>query len=942
MAVDKSDVIWLLDCNGTQVWRIAGDGRSLGSIQVAPSGNYSWVKPGMGFLPSGNLLLPLYSQGKIVEVSANGEVKDFLTGSTNTGCGSTPRLLGLICPISVAVSDTGRVYFVNQNASNQWELVQVDSAKNVSVVVPANGQNGWSAYQIRFIGDQLYAAQINPSILNDSCQRKVNLSILQGNQFQTKSTVQTFGDWDVPFTVDLQGNFVYALSSAGQIRKLLSSTGETQLIGSSNIGCQNGQRNSAKFVRPNAVAQDGNGNVFVKDDTSLRKIDSSGNVSTLYKADWIQSGGGRLIDSEYYLISNDNRLVSININTGAATQRQSFSTSRDYLSITNGKSFDIDPQGNLYVIIARNGNYNERVLRKVTSTGQITDILSFGSSDASILLDGQEYLYVASANNIRRYQTRDFANSTIIAYYSGWGAVLSLDTDGSLLLFYSTTGSPGGTTNYFYKTQPGSTSISLVLMSSVGSENLENKSTFNQVSDFVKTKSGEWLIADTGNHVIRSMKISTASATQGGPTTSTNTSTPTGSSPTNTTPNFGYFGYSWLVSGLGEFEFSPPEVTQNVTQYQIGARYSINACSEVEWRANTCSYSQIEIFKSILPSSLVTKGDVTFTSSNGNKRTYKNVQKFFLSRGEMQEFLRARTSDRNRSLSFYIRALSGSSTSEWSEGVWVDPTKIWEGVASNNAASNTGSATSKVKPDMPSFSAINLVGNKINVNVNLGSSAANRPDKVYLVAPKLGINASNPLVGKIAGSTVSWSIDFDSLLGGTMIPLEIVAERDGIPSDPLAISYQAPISTNPTSAKSVPKVPKNFKSRIIGNSAIVSVEATVKSGSLATGAHLFSKSLGITKSKALKGDVVGSKALIEVPIKASMAGKRFPVTIFLTNDKGESKPLKATLSIPAAPKTPSLPTVIPAPKVPKTVICARSNQTRAFEGTTCPPGWEKR
>jgi hypothetical protein len=269
--------------------------------------------------------------------------------------------------------------------------------------------------------------------------------------------------------------------------------------------------------------------------------------------------------------------------------------------------------------------------------------------------------------------------------------------------------------------------------------------------------------------------------------------------------------------------------------------------------------------------------------------------------------------------------------------------KIWEGVSNTGTTNSSASSSSKPKPDMPSFSGINLVGNKINVNVNLGSASANRPDKVYLVAPKLGINASNPLVGKIVGSTASWSIDFDSLLGGTMIPLEIVAERDGVSSDPLAISYQAPLATDATKAKSVPIAPKNFKSRIIGNSAVISVEATVKAGSLATGAHLFSNSLGITKSKALKGDVVGTKALIEVPIKASMAGKRYPVTIFLTNDKGESKPLSATLSIPAAPKTPSLPTAIPVPKVPpRTVICSRSNQTRAFEGENCPPGWEKR
>jgi hypothetical protein len=62
----------------------------------------------------------------------------------------------------------------------------------------------------------------------------------------------------------------------------------------------------------------------------------------------------------------------------------------------------------------------------------------------------------------------------------------------------------------------------------------------------------------------------------------------------------------------------------------------------------------------------------------------------------------------------------------------------------------------------------------------------------------------------------------------------------------------------------------------------------------------------------------------------------------LTNEVGESKPLNALLSVPAAGKVSNVPTSLPTPKVPQTVICARLNQTRAFEGTSCPPGWEKR
>jgi hypothetical protein len=252
-------------------------------------------------------------------------------------------------------------------------------------------------------------------------------------------------------------------------------------------------------------------------------------------------------------------------------------------------------------------------------------------------------------------------------------------------------------------------------------------------------------------------------------------------------------------------------------------------------------------------------------------------------------------------------------------------------------------STSKSKPDKPTFSGVNFVGNKVNINVNIGTSEANRPDKIYLVAPKLGIDFFSPLAGSISGDKASWSIEFNKLLSGVSLPIEIVGERDGIRSDPLTGTYQIPELLETVKVKSVPDAPKNFTSRIIGTSAVITVEATAKAGAPATYGFLFGNSLGISKSRAIKGDVVGNKVILEVPVKASMNGKKFPVTIYLTNSKGESKPLNATLTIPSSPKVPSLPTGISTtPKVPKTVICVRSNQTRAFEGTQCPPGWEKR
>ena len=234
------------------------------------------------------------------------------------------------------------------------------------------------------------------------------------------------------------------------------------------------------------------------------------------------------------------------------------------------------------------------------------------------------------------------------------------------------------------------------------------------------------------------------------------------------------------------------------------------------------------------------------------------------------------------------------------------------------------------------------MGNKLNIDVNLGSAGSSRPDTVYLVAPKLGVLNSNKLFGKVSGSKASWSIDFDKLLAGTSIPLKVVGVKNGVESDPLEQDYNAPAAVDKLlSNKLVPAAPKNVKSRIVGTSALISAEATVKSGAIASQAFVFGPSIGLSKSKAISGDIVGNKVLLEVPLKSSMAGKKLPVTIYLSNEVGESQPVQTVIVVPAAPKIPSGAIKVPtATKAPKTIFCIKGAQTRTFAASSCPPGWK--
>lgn len=246
------------------------------------------------------------------------------------------------------------------------------------------------------------------------------------------------------------------------------------------------------------------------------------------------------------------------------------------------------------------------------------------------------------------------------------------------------------------------------------------------------------------------------------------------------------------------------------------------------------------------------------------------------------------------------------------------------------------------KPNSPLLSGINFSNNQISINVNIGSSST-RPSRVFLVAPKLGIEASRPLAGSITGDLASWRINRGSLPAGSEVKFEVFGERDGVQSDRRQESFILPISEVDSAITKTPAEPKNFKSVVIGNSALVTVEVSISPTRVPSSAFLISDSLKIKESAPLQGELTSSKAIFEIQVTPSMFGKKYPVLVFLRNAKGDSKPLRGVVATPTRLGAPSLPSVTPSQsRLPKTVICGRPNQTRAFQGTKCPPGWEKR
>ena len=154
--------------------------------------------------------------------------------------------------------------------------------------------------------------------------------------------------------------------------------------------------------------------------------------------------------------------------------------------------------------------------------------------------------------------------------------------------------------------------------------------------------------------------------------------------------------------------------------------------------------------------------------------------------------------------------------------------------------------------------------------------------------------------------------------------------------------FSIPGSIKNAISGSAPVAPKNVTSRVIGTSGIVTAVATIKNGSLAQDAYLFGSSLGILSSNPIKGEILATKVIFEIPVKTSMAGKTFPFTVYFENDAGKSAPTAGKISVPAIPKITIETPKIPTPKsASSTVFCLKGSISRTFAAKTCPPGWKK-
>ncbi len=291
-------------------------------------------------------------------------------------------------------------------------------------------------------------------------------------------------EFDIPEGVaaDKSGN-VYVADSANQvIRKINSNGNVTTLAGGGCTGCNNSgyvnaQGVNAEFFNPWGVAVDGSGNVYVGDNYNslVRKIDPSGNVSTLAGGGCVGcTNGGYVnaqgVNAEFYntyglavdnsgnvYVADGNNLIrkidpSGNVSTLAgggcagcinAGYADGQGSNAEF-NLPTGVA--IDGSGNVYVV-----DSNNSLIRKIDPSGNVTTVAGGGCSGCTnagysngqgtnaefgwpcgLAVDGAGNLYVADTYNsmIRKIDTNGnvttfagggCAGCTGNGYVNAWG-----------------------------------------------------------------------------------------------------------------------------------------------------------------------------------------------------------------------------------------------------------------------------------------------------------------------------------------------------------------------------------------------------------------------------------------------------------------------------------------------------------------------------------------
>jgi streptogramin lyase len=332
------------------------------------------------------------------------------------------------------------------------------------------------------------------------------------------------------FNVTLSGNDKLVGSvvvSGGVLKTDIVST----FAGTGVDGSNDGVRTLATFTRPNGVAVDSTGNVYVADsqNNKIRKIDTNGIVSTFASVGY---PAGLITDSSDSLYVTDtvtNKILKITPSGVVSTvagdgSYGSVDGPATSASFIGPNDIAMDSLGNIYVADTFNCNIRKIDTNNVVSTIAGNDFP--GGSDGTgtsasfflpfgIALDSSDNVYVADTNNNK---IRKITPLGVVSTFAGTGSPGSNDGTGSAATFNQPFGVDVDSSDNIYVSDAVNNKIRKITPSGVVStiagtgsqgdvDGLANTATFNYPIKVVVDSSDNVYVADNYNHKIRKIVI---------------------------------------------------------------------------------------------------------------------------------------------------------------------------------------------------------------------------------------------------------------------------------------------------------------------------------------------------------------------------------------------------------------------------------------------------
>ena len=190
--------------------------------------------------------------------------------------------------------------------------------------------------------------------------------------------------------VDANGNVYVSEYSGNKIRKITPEGVVTTFAGSSSSGTSNGTGTAARFSRPNGLAIDASGNIYVADEWNhrIRKITPAGVVTTFAgSSSGSNNGTGTAAQFNYpsgvavdgngniFVCDRSNHLIRKITSAGVVTTFAGSGSNGNVngtgtaATFFNPTGIAIDANDNLYIT-----DYSNHSIRKITSAGVVTTL----------------------------------------------------------------------------------------------------------------------------------------------------------------------------------------------------------------------------------------------------------------------------------------------------------------------------------------------------------------------------------------------------------------------------------------------------------------------------------------------------------------------------------------------------------------------------------------